>query len=139
MGLANMEITMTPSEIMIAAIALEEKVAAKGYYMPKVTSYIRWIGYELTINLEYRTAAGESSKDQFYHGTVDEGFGVLFARANTFVDGLPSIQEAKRNDFIASLGRIIDKGREIGIEVEFLDPLTEMMGKLSTNIIEYKE
>lgn len=130
---------MTPSEIMIAAIALEEKVAAKGYYMPKVTSYIRWIGYELTINLEYRTAAGEPSKDQFYHGTVDEGFEVLFARANTFVDGLTSIQEAKRNDFIASLGRIIDKGREIGIEVEYLNPLTEMMGKLSTNIIEYKE
>lgn len=130
---------MTPSEIMTAAMALEEKVAAKGYYMPKVTSYIRWIGYELTINLEYRTAACESSKDQFYHGTVKEGFEVLFARANTFADGLPSIQEAKRNDFIASLGRIIDKGREIGIEVEFLNPLTEMMGKLSTNIIEYKE
>jgi hypothetical protein len=139
MGLTNMEIKMTPDEIMIAAIALEVKVSEKGYYMPKVTSYIRWLGYDLTINLEYRTAAGESTKDQFYHGNMDEGFEVLFARANSFADNLPSIQEAKRNDFIASLGRIIDKGREIGIEVDFLNPLTEMMGKLSANIIEHKE
>lgn len=130
---------MTPDEIMTAAIALEEKVAAKGYYMPKVTSYIRWIGYDLTVNLEYRTEAGESRKDRYEHGGADEGFEVLFARANTFVDGLPSIQEAKRNDFIASLGRIIDKGREIGIKVDFLNPLTEMMSELSTNIIEHKE
>lgn len=139
MCLANMEIRMTPSKIMAAAIALEQKVAAKGYYMPKVTSYIRWIGYDLTINLEYRTAAGEPTKYHFSHGTVSEGFETLFARANAFADGLPSIQEAKRNDFIASIGRLIDQGREIGIEVEFMNPLTEMMGKLSTNIIEHKE
>ena len=131
---------MTPTEIMIAAIALEVKVAAKGYYMPQVTSYINWIGYDLTVNLEYRTAAGEPSKNQFFHeGVDDEGFGILFERANAFADGLPSIQDAKRNDFIASIGRLIDKGREIGIEVEYMNPLTEMMGKLSTNIIEHKE
>jgi hypothetical protein len=139
MGLANMEIRMTPTEIMNASIALEEKVSEKGYYMPQVTSYINWIGYDLTVNLEYRTAAGEPNKNQFFHEGVDEGFGILFARANAFADGLPSIQDAKRNDFIASIGRLIDKGREIGIEVEFMNPLTEMMGKLSTNIIEHKE
>jgi hypothetical protein len=139
MGLANMEIRMTPAEIMNASIALEVKVSEKGYYMPKVTSYIRWIGYDLTVNLEYRTAAGESNKDQFFHGNVDEGFEVLFKRANAFADGLPSIQEAKRNEFIASIGRLIDKGREIGIDVDFLNPLTDMMKNLSTNIIEKKE
>jgi hypothetical protein len=33
------------------------------------------------------------------------------------------------------MGRLIDQGRDIGMEVEFMNPLTEMMGKLSTNII----
>ena len=41
----------------------------------------------------------------------------------------------KKKDFITAMGRLIDQGRDIGMEVEFMNPLTEMMGKLSTNII----
>jgi hypothetical protein len=41
----------------------------------------------------------------------------------------------KKKDFITSMGRLIDQGREIGMQMEFMNPLTEMMGKLSTNII----
>lgn len=33
------------------------------------------------------------------------------------------------------LGRHIDKGREIGIETEFLNPLAETMQRLSKNAI----
>ena len=37
-----------------------------------------------------------------------------------------------------SLGRLIDQGRDIGIEVDFLNPLTAMMKKLATNALEDK-
>ena len=130
---------MTPSDIIETLNTIEKAMTDKGYYGPSAAVKINWCGYELTLNIEYRTEAGEYAKNQFFHENAEDGIGSLLARGFAFVDGLPSIQEAKRNDFIASIGRLIDQGRAIGIEVEFMNPLTEMMGKLSTNIIEHKE
>ena len=48
---------------------------------------------------------------------------------------MKSILDAKKEAFIAAVGRLIDQGRDIGIDIEYMNPLTEMMGKLSTNII----
>lgn len=139
MGLTNMEIKMTPSEIINTLTKIENAMIYKGYFSPSAAMKINWCGYELTLNIEYRTQASEYAKNQFFHENAKDGMVLLFSRGFDFVEGLPSIQEAKRNDFIASIGRLIDQGRAIGIEVEFMNPLTEMMGKLSTNIIEYKE
>lgn len=139
MGLANMEIRMTPSDIIKTLTEIEKSMTDKGYFNPSASLKFKWCGYDLTLQIEYRTQAGEYAKDEFLHGLAEDGMGSLLASGFAFADGLPSIQEAKRNDFIASIGRLIDQGRAIGIEVEFMNPLTEMMGKLSTNIIEYKE
>jgi predicted Co/Zn/Cd cation transporter (cation efflux family) len=126
---------MTTSEIITECHRIEAAIAEKGYYSQKVTAYINWIGYELTINIEYRADAHSVTKDRFFNGKAEDGFDALFAKADAFVSGLKSIQDAKRDAFIAAVGKLIDHGRDIGMEVEFLNPLTSMMGKLSTNII----
>lgn len=127
---------MNVLEIMAACFELQDKVAyVKGYYSPAVSTKINWIGYELTLAVEYSSAAGASSKTKFFHGKAEEGFVPLFDRANAFVNGLVSVNEAKKNDFIAAVGHLIEQGREVGIDVEFLNPLTDMMKTLSTNII----
>lgn len=127
---------MNVLEIMTACVELQDKVAyVKGYYSPAVSTKINWIGYELTLAVEYSSAAGAGCKTQFFHGKAEEGFGPLFDRANAFVNGLVSVDEAKKNDFIAAVGHLIEQGREVGIDVEFLNPLTDMMKTLSTNII----
>lgn len=54
------------------------------------------------------------------------------------VNGLPSPEEAKRQQFMASLAKVIDLGRENGIEVDFLNPLTETMKRLSENALTYQ-
>lgn len=58
--------------------------------------------------------------------------------AFAFVDGLPSQEEAKRQQFMTSLGKLIDLGRENGIEVDFINPLTETMKRLSENALTYQ-
>ena len=58
--------------------------------------------------------------------------------AHAWVDAIPSEEERAHQDFTKSLGRLIDQGREIGIEVDFLNPLTSMMEKLATNALEDK-
>jgi len=127
---------MNALEIMTACVELQDKIAyVKCYYSPAVSTKINWIGYELTLAIEYSAAAGAGCKTQFFHGAAEEDFAPLFARAHEFVDGLVSVEETKKNDFIAAVGRLIEQGREVGIDVDFLNPLTDMMKNLSTNII----
>lgn len=55
-----------------------------------------------------------------------------------WIDAIPSEDERKHKAFTAALGRLIDQGRDVGIEVDFLNPLTAMMEKLATNALEDK-
>lgn len=127
---------MNALEIMTACVELQDKIVyGKGYYSPAVSTKVNWCGYELTLTVEYSAASGSSGKTQFFHGPADADFGPLFARAHDFVDGLASVEETKKNDFIAAVGRLIEQGRDVGIDVDFLNPLTDMMKALSTNII----
>jgi hypothetical protein len=126
---------MTPSEIKAEADRIAELCAAKGYYNPKIVVYINWIGYDMTVNLFYRTDAHSGQVDKFFHGSCDMGIEVLFAHAEQHVADLKSIDDAKRDAFITAVGRLIDQGKDIGIEVAFLNPLTDMMTLLSSNII----
>jgi hypothetical protein len=76
-----------------------------------------------------------SAKQIFPRASLEDGWEPIIKQMDDHIDALISVSEAKKNDFIAAMGRLIDKGREIDIDVEYLNPLTEMMGKLSTNII----
>ena len=130
---------MTPLQIAAECARLEAAAAAKGYYMPKVTVRLNWIGYELCADLETRTDAHASPKSTWAYATYEDGFEGLLAKVEATVNALTSIEDAKRNQFIADVGRLIGQGKEIGIDVDFLNPLTEMMTKLSTNIITKQE
>lgn len=61
-----------------------------------------------------------------------------FTEARAWVDAIPTADERAHKAFTAQLGRLIDQGREIGIEVDFLNPLTAMMEKLASNALEDK-
>lgn len=129
---------MTPVEIKNACKSLENTITKKGYYNPKVDVSICWIGYDLTVHLSYRTDAHTLIIDKFIHCDVEDGFYVLISHAEDFITTLQPIVDAKRNAFIAAVGKLIEQGRDIGMEVEFLNPLTAMMEKLSTNIITHR-
>ena len=44
-------------------------------------------------------------------------------------------EQAKLNDFMSALGKVIDLGNQHGIEADYLNPLVASMKKLSENII----
>ena len=126
---------MNPVEIKLEIERLEAVAAAKGYYLPKITLRLNWVGYELNASIETRIDADAQEKSEFVSATYKDGFAVLLQRVEAKIASLPSIEDEKRDAFIAAVGRLIDRGRDIGIDVKFLNPLTKMMEKLSTNII----
>ena len=126
---------MNAAEIHTALKAIEATISDKGYYDPRATLKVNWVGYDLTLVLEYRSSSWANVKTDFIHADIEDGIDGIIAKAVKRVAEIASIEEQKKNDFIAAMGRLIDQGREIGMEVEYMNPLTEMMGKLSTNII----
>jgi hypothetical protein len=112
---------MNATDILREAIRLENLLTSKGFTAAKVEISINFSVRELTANIAYK--AGGSHEYQFIQDAED------------YINGLRSVDEIARDAFIASLGRLIDQGREVGVEVDFLNPLTALMDKLSSNII----
>ena len=126
---------MNAAEIKDALEAIEASILDKGYYGPSACLKVNWVGYDLTLVLEYKSSSWASVKTDFFHADIGDGIECIIAKAVKHVADIVSIDDMKKKDFITAMGRLIDQGRDIGMEVEFMNPLTEMMGKLSTNII----
>lgn len=124
---------MNASDILREIARLEKLLISKGFAAPKIEISVGFSTRELTASVAYRS--GSDVKYQFIHIEADDGFESLIADTEDYINGLKSVAEIQKDTFIAAVGRLIDQGREIGVEVEFLNPLTDMMTKLSSNII----
>lgn len=67
--------------------------------------------------------------------TIEEKLSSLEA----YISELPGKDEAALRNFMDALGNVIDMGRANGIDVAFVNPLTEMMKKLSENALTYQK
>jgi hypothetical protein len=127
---------MNASEILHEITRLEKLLTNKGFTAPKIEISVGFSTRELTANISYK--AGSEVQYQFIHLEALDGFESVIADTEDYINGLKSVAEIQRDAFVASVGRLIDQGREIGVEVEFLNPLTTMMDKLSSNIITHQ-
>jgi hypothetical protein len=131
-----MEIKMNAAELLSEAKRLEKKILDKGYIAPSVNFKINWLSDDLSACLSYQVNGDyETQKNIYPHASLEDGWEPIIKQMDDHIDALISVKEARKKEFISAMGRLIDKGREIDIDVEYLNPLTEMMGKLSTNII----
>ena len=123
---------MTQDEMQAAVDALAVDMAAKGLRMPEarvsITSqsapglYARWAKPGERWADQLHRAAGNTIPDQI-------------ADARAWIADLPTPEERATREFQAALGSLIDLGRENGIAVDFLNPLTAMAKSLSENAI----
>lgn len=123
---------MTQGEMQAAVDALAVDMAAKGLRMPEVDINVRsgkatdlvmwWAGPNKNYSDKHTTIRAATLPDQ-----------ITAARA--WVADLPTPEERATREFQAALGKLIDLGRENGIAVDFLNPLTEMAKRLSENAI----
>lgn len=127
---------MNTAELLSNAKRLENKILDKGYVSPSVTLKINWLSDDLSASMSYQSSSDYASAKQIFpRASLEDGWEPIIKQMDDHIDALISVSEAKKKDFITAMGRLIDQGRDIGMEVEFMNPLTEMMGKLSTNII----
>ena len=57
------------------------------------------------------------------------------AALDKHIADLKTPEQEQRDEFLKALGRVIDQGRDAGIEVGFMNPLVQAMKDLSENIL----
>ena len=129
----------TIEELYATINPLPAMLLAKGRVQPRATVEFEanvpsakiWLYWRVTHNPAY---AGQEHMELCSGGTLDEAVTKAVAR----IAELPSSKDENTYAFMRDLGKLIDDGRKIGIEIEYLNPLVESMKRLSENIITYQ-
>ena len=144
---------MDITTINTALVDLQAKLDATEVFRQQVSFYMWGDGITaIRVEMEYSNVPEygngyETFKRSLTHDEVAELFHTdeltdhlkeWITEANAWIDDIPTAEQRAHDDFTKSLGRLIDQGRDIGIEVDFLNPLTAMMEKLATNALEDK-
>lgn len=147
-----MDIFTTSSRIRQLQTALDK---VEGIAGRTVNLYLWGDGVAaIRLEVEYRETADYSSERHDFtkrltHDELADGWDnvpadpdvwldTAFTEALAWIAQIPTQAEREHAAFVRQVGRLIDSGRDIGIDVAFLNPLTDMMTRLSENILEDK-
>lgn len=128
---------MDHAEIQKNIDALVPLMLAKGLRKPEVDVAIRsqsqprfWL-----MHLQQNAIHDHDKK---YETIPGDSLEAKFEAAREWIDALPSIEERKLTEFMAAVGAAVDMGRELGIDADFVNPLTVLMKTLSENAIAHQ-
>ena len=123
---------MTPKEIgrRLTEIhaTIVDRFDAQPFVEPSVSIHTSG---RVSLNIYRDYNSGNYSLKTISHDTIE---GAL-DEADAFLATLPPINEIRRREFLESLAKLIETGREIGIETDIINPLEATMNRLASNAI----
>lgn len=132
--------TITTIKAMYNAInPLPAMLSAKGRVNPSVQ-----VDFEANTSKVYIWLKWKKEHNPLYSGQEErvlcggDTIDMALADAMFKLNKLPSMKDENTRAFMRDLGKLIDNGRKIGLEVEFMNPLVESMKRLSENIITHQ-
>jgi len=81
------------------------------------------------------SGGGYGELDHWYDYPMGDDPEDAFSKAEAIITAMPDANTRNMQVFMGALGKVIDLGRDNGIELDFLNPLTETMKRLSENVI----
>lgn len=127
----------TIDEIYAAINPLPAMLSEKGKVRPVVEFTIE-ANAKLCIGLKWKKPYSNSEWENEYEWFSGEDFNKILSEAKSYINDLPSAEQAKLNHFMGKLGNLIDAGKDEGIGVDYLNPLLDTMKRLSENVITYR-
>lgn len=125
---------MTATEIQMAVNAILADMMERGLKNPDCTAMIR-AACAPSIYLHWDEGGGTYGRTELGHGDdIEEAL----QNARDIIEAIPPKADREKAEFTRLLASVIDKGRSIGIEVDYLNPLTETMKRLSENALTYQ-
>ena len=124
---------MDYAELIAELRGFEADLSNRGFITPAAVAHIHWFNELFELELRFRTSESGTTESFTFR---DADPAKAFLEARTFVTSeLKTPEQQARNEFIRSLGKLIDQGNDIGIDIEMMNPLQQLMTNLSENII----
>lgn len=129
---------MTTTQDIYAAIApLPAKLSEKGKAEPTVAVTMEANVGQLSIAIGWKKPHSGNNWEREYKYFSGASFEEAFTKAVDHIAKMPSAEEAKLQDFMKRLGKVIDVGKDYGVSIDYLNPLLDSMKRLSENAITY--
>lgn len=127
---------MDTADIQKRLDALVLAMLAKGLREPRATARLK-SNEQPMAGIEWKDPSTDFGTAYEYPSadTIPEAMD----KAAAIIAAMPEAQQRKLNDFMAAVGKVIDLGRETGIEAEFVNPLVTTMKKLSENALTFQK
>jgi hypothetical protein len=118
---------------------LQAALKGKGLIDPEVTVSMSTKDWRSNcIDITYKLRADSSYTYKSFYGDEAGVMEPIFTEAQLYVTELKSKEELEHEEFMAMLGRVMDRAKDLGMDADFINPLTSMMKKLASNAIEHK-
>jgi hypothetical protein len=131
-------------ELQAAVNELIAPMLAKGLVQPDASAQLKANadGYiYLSWHLR-KTSVGERWDSQNYKSdfvrVVDGDWSAAIAAANAHIAAMPSKEDRQRDEFLGLMAKTIEYGRQVGIDDEFVNPLSVISKKLSENALTHR-
>lgn len=125
---------LTANDIQLSVNAILADMVARGLRRPNCTAMIEAECLP-RIYLHWDEEGFDCGRTELGYGN---NVGEALQNARDIIAAIPPKEDRDRAEFTRMLANVIDKGRQIGIDVDYVNPLVETMKRLSENAITYQ-
>ena len=121
-----------------AALALQFRLKARDFIDPEVSLSVSTKDWRKTcIEVSFKVRDDSQYTYKTFYGEDAALISDSLVEAHTYIDGLKSKAELEHEEFMAMLGRVMDRAKDMGMDEHFINPLTDMMKRLASNALEH--
>lgn len=128
---------MDTKEIQARLDAMPAKMSAKGKATPSATFSLEG-NSQPKVYIRWNPKPSDPFAPNIYEWFKGETIGQQLDAADAFIEAMPSRDEELKTQFMRGLADLVELGKSSGIEVAFVNPLTELMKTLSENAITFQ-
>ena len=125
-------------ELNVAIKALQARLKSRDFIDPVVTLSVStedWRAVRIEVSFKVRDDSQYTYKS--FYGDDASLISDSLVEAHVYIEGLKSKAELEHEEFMAMLGRVMDRAKDLGMDEHFINPLTDMMKRLASNALEH--
>jgi hypothetical protein len=126
------------TELHVAIKALQARLKSREFIDPEVTLSVSTKDWRTTcIEVSFKVREDSQYTYKSFYGDDASLVSDSLVEAHVYVEGLKSKAELEHEEFMAMLGRVMDRAKDLGMDEHFINPLTDMMKRLASNALEH--
>ena len=126
------------TELHVAIKALQARLKAREFLDPEVTLSVSTKDWRTTcLEVSFKVRDDSAYTYKSFYGDDASLLSDSLVEAHVYIEGLKSKAELEHEEFMAMLGRVMDRAKDLGMDEHFINPLTDMMKRLASNALEH--